>query len=65
MAVKFRCTLSGNCVSFEAPHEIAELRSHPQYVEVFEDGSESVEKSDMDRPPKRFKRPPVAPVKKS
>ena len=56
--VKFKCTLSGNTVEFESEMDVREMRMHPQYVEVFEDGSEAAEKSDMDRPPKKFKNIP-------
>jgi len=62
--VKFKCTLSGNIVEFEQEMDIRELRTHPQYVEVFEDGSEAEEKSDMDRPQKKFKVTPQGAAKK-
>ena len=52
---KFKCILSNNVFEFTSEHDIKDMRKHPEYVEVFEDGTESPEKTYEDMP----KRKPV------
>ena len=41
---KFKCLLSGNIFEFKYEWDIEEMREHPQYEEIEEDGLQTEEK---------------------
>lgn len=57
---KFKSTYNGTIIEFHNENDIAELRKHPSYTEVIEDGNKGI-KEDTGRDPAREIHPSPVP----